>query len=420
MRSILRRREGRRRNITKISRRKQFKRFHTSNPEGLNFKLTEQQIQIQQTARSFAREKILPVAAHYDKTGDFPLPLIKEAHSLGLMNTGIPESAGGLGLGVTESCIVGEELGYGCSGVGTAIAANELGQTPVILAGNDKQKKKYLGWCVEEPISVSYGVTEPGAGSDVAGIKTKAEKKGDKWVLNGQKMWITNCGHAKWFFVLAKTDPNANAGKAFTAFIVESSWPGVKVGRKEWNMGQRCSDTRGVTFENVLVPDENKLGQEGYGFKIAMGTFDITRAPVASMAVGVAQRCLDESVKYALQRKTFGQLLINHQTIANMIADMATGVEASRLLTRLAAAEYDSGRRNTIYASMAKRMAADIANQNATDAVQIHGGNGFNTEYPVEKLFRDAKIFQIYEGTSQIQRNIIARELINLYQSTSK
>jgi len=382
---------------------------------GLSFDLTEEQIQIQKTARSFSREKILPVAKDYDKSGEFPKPLIKEAHGLGLMNTGIPEKYGGLGLHVTESCIVGEELGYGCSGVGTAIAANELAQTPLILAGSDKLKKKYLGWCVEEPINVSYGVTEPGAGSDVAGIKTKVEKQGDKWLLNGQKMWITNCGHAKWFFVLARSDPTANPGKGFTAFIVESSWPGVKVGRKEWNMGQRCSDTRGVTFDNVIIPDENRIGEIGLGFKVAMGTFDITRPPVASMAVGVAQRCIDEAFKYALERKTFGVTLINHQTIANMLADMAVGIESSRLLVRQSAALVDSGKRNTLFASMAKRLAADVANQCATDAVQIYGGNGFNTEYPVEKLFRDAKIFQIYEGTSQIQRNIISRELTGLY-----
>lgn len=381
------------------------------------FNFLKNQEQIQQTARSFAREKILPVANRYDKSGEFPLPIIFEAHSLGLMNTGIPSEYGGVNLGVTASCLIGEELGYGCSGIGTAIAANELAQTPVILSGNDKQKKKYLGWCVNEPISVSYAVTEPIAGSDVAGIKTKAEKKGDKWILNGQKMWITNCGHAKWFFVLARTDPNpkTNAGKAFTAFIVESSWEGVKIGRKEWNMGQRCSDTRGVSFENVVIPDENRLGEEGSGFKIAMGTFDITRPPVASMAVGVSQRCLDETMKYALVRKTMGQAIINHQTISNMIADMATGIEASRLLVRLSASEIDSGKRNTLHASMAKRLAADTANQCATDAIQIFGGNGFNTEYPVEKLFRDAKIFQIYEGTSQIQRLIIARELAGSY-----
>jgi len=182
-------------------------------------------------------------------------------------------------------------------------------------------------------------------------------------------------------------------------------------------LGQRCSDTRGVTFENVVIPDENRLGPEGKGFIVAMGTFDITRPPVASMAVGVAQRCFDEAMKYALQRKTMGTPIIKHQTISNMLADMATGIESSRLLVRLAANQVDSGKRNTLYASMAKRMAADTANQCATDAVQIFGGNGFNSEYPVEKLFRDAKIFQIYEGTSQIQRLIIARELETVYAS---
>jgi len=233
-------------------------------------------------------------------------------------------------------------------------------------------------------------------------------------------MWITNCGYAKWFFVLARTNPNEkNPGKAMTAFIVESSWEGVKVGRKEWNMGQRASDTRGVTFDNVIIPDENRLGQEGFGFKIAMGTFDVTRPPVASMAVGLAQRCFDEAMKYALQRKTMGVTIINHQTISNMLADMATGIESSRLLVRKSSYEVDSGKRNTLYASMAKRFAADHANQCATDAVQIFGGNGFNTEYPVEKLMRDAKIYQIYEGTSQIQRHIIARELTSQYSSTN-
>lgn len=196
------------------------------------------------------------------------------------MNTHVPKEYGGLGFGILENCIVGEELAYGCTGFSTAVNANDLASMPVIIAGNDAQKKKYLGRCVEAPISVSYAVTEPVAGSDVAGIQTKAVKKGDKWILNGQKMWITNCGHANWYFVLAKTDPNAKAGKAFTGFIVERDWKGVVVGRKEWNMGQRCSDTRGVTFEDVEVPDENRLGEVGQGFKIAMGAFDRTRPPV--------------------------------------------------------------------------------------------------------------------------------------------
>lgn len=370
---------------------------------------------MQETARNFARTVILPKAAEYDRTMEYPWEIIKEAHALGLMNTHVPEKYGGLELGCLESCIIGEEIGYACSGIGTAIAANELGQTPVILAGNDQQKKKYLGWCIEEPIVCSYGVTEPGAGSDVAGIRTTAVKEGDKWIINGQKMWITNAGHSSWFFLLARTDKNASAGSAFTGFIVESSWEGVKMGRKEINMGQRASDTRGFTLDNVVVPDENRLGEVGEGFKIAMRTFDFTRPPVASLATGLIERCLDESVKYALERKTMGQPIINHQQVAAMIADMATGLEASRHLARQAATEVDAGKRNTLHASMAKKLASDYAMSAAIDAVQIFGGNGFNTEYPVEKLMRDAKILQIYEGTTQIQKLIIAREIASRF-----
>jgi acyl-CoA dehydrogenase len=332
------------------------------------------------------------------------------------MNTHIPEKFGGPQLGILDAVIVGEELAYGCSGVFTAIAANDLGQMPVIIAGNDAQKKKYLGRCAESPLSVSYAVTEPGAGSDVAGIKTKAERQGDKWILNGQKMWITNAGHANWFFVLARTDPNEKPGRAFTGFIVEAEWKGVQVGRKEINMGQRASDTRGVVFDNVVIPDENRLGEVGEGFKIAMGAFDRTRPPVAAGAVGLSQRAHDESIRYAKQRKTMGKFIIEHQAVATLIANMAIGVEASRLLTHKSAWLIDNGKKNTLYSSMAKAMAADVAMQSATDAVQVFGGNGFNTEYPVEKLMRDAKIFQIYEGTAQIQRLIIAREKATTFE----
>jgi len=246
----------------------------------------------------------------------------------------------------------------------------------------------------------------------VNGAKTRAEKKGDEYVINGQKMWITGAGVANWFFVMARThpDPKAPAGKAFTGFIVEAGTPGMIVGRKEINMGQRCSDTRGITFEDCRVPKENLLGEEGIGFKLAMGAFDKTRPPVAAGAVGLAQRALDEATKYALQRKTFGTEIINHQAIAHMIAEMAINIEASRLVMYRAAWEIDQGRRNTYYASIAKAIAGETAVKSALDAVQIFGGNGFNTEYPVEKLMRDSKIFQIYEGTTQIQKLVIARE----------
>uniref|UniRef100_A0ABI7Y212 Medium-chain acyl-CoA dehydrogenase n=1 Tax=Felis catus TaxID=9685 RepID=A0ABI7Y212_FELCA len=339
---------------------------------GFNFELTEQQKEFQATARKFAREEVIPVAAEYDKTGEYPVPLIKKAWELGLMNTHIPGSCGGLGLGIFDACLITEELAYGCTGIQTCIEANSLGQMPIIIAGNDQQQKKYLGRMTEEPLMCAYCVTEPGAGSDVASIKTKAEKKGDEYIINGQKMWITNGGKANWYFLLARSDPDPKtpAGKAFTGFIVEADTPGVQIGRK-----------------------------------------------VAAGAVGLAQRALDEATKYALERKTFGKLLVEHQGISFLLAEMAMKVELARLSYQRAAWEVDSGRRNTYYASIAKAFAADVANQLATDAVQIFGGSGFNTEYPVEKLMRDAKIYQIYEGTAQIQRLIIAREHIGKYKN---
>jgi len=258
----------------------------------------------------------------------------------------------------------------------------------------------------------AYGVTEPGAGSDVAGLATKAVKKGDDWVINGQKMWITNSGHANWFFVLAKTS-NEGTGKSFTGFIVDADAPGVTVGKKEINMGQRCSDTRGVTFEDVVVKDENRLGNVGQGFKIAMGAFDITRPLVASGALGLSRRALDEATRYALERKTMGKPIAEHQAVSFMLADMAIGYEASKGLVYKSAFLRDQGKRNTYFASIAKAYAGEVANKNAADAVQIFGGNGFNCEYPVEKLMRDAKIFMIYEGTSQIQRLIISRAVLD-------
>ncbi|NWW82567.1 ACADM protein, partial [Climacteris rufus] len=389
----------------------------------LKIELSDEQKEFQATARKFAVEEIIPVAAQYDKTGEYPVPLIKRAWELGLMNSHIPESCGGLGLGSFEACLITEELAYGCTGVQTAIEANSLGQMPVIIAGNEHQQKKYLGRMTEEPMMCAYCVTEPGAGSDVAGIKTKAEKKGDEYVINGQKMWITNGGKANWYFLLARTnpDPKTPASKAFTGFIVEADSPGIQIGRKEMNMGQRCSDTRGIVFEDVRVPKENVLIAEGAGFKIAMGAFDKTRPPVsignnmvikysrnfcffysvlysiqvAAGAVGLAKRALDEATRYALERKTFGKAIVEHQAVSFLLAEMAMKVELARMAYQRAAWEVDAGRRNTYYASIAKAFAGDIANQVAADAVQIFGGNGFNTEYPVEKLMRDAKIYQV-------------------------
>lgn len=385
---------------------------------GFNFELSQEQKEIQETARKFAREEIIPKAPELDKTGQYPTEIIKKAWELGLVNGTVPQKYGGTGLTLFDGCLVAEELAYGCTGIATAMTANELGQAPLLLGGSEELKSEYLGRLTKEPLMCAYCVTEPGTGSDVAGVKTKAEKKGDSYIINGQKMWITNGGVANWYFVLARTnpDPKCPASKAMTGFIVDADSKGITRGRKEWNMGQRASNTTGVTFEDVEVPAKNVLAAEGAGFKIAMGAFDKTRPPVAAGATGLAQRALDEATKYAFERKTFGQLIAEHQAIQFMLAEMAMGVELSRMAWMRAAWQTDNGQRNTYFASIAKAFAGDVANKCAADAVQIFGGNGFNSEYPVEKLMRDAKIYQIYEGTAQIQRIIIAREHFNSFK----
>lgn len=380
--------------------------------DGLSFTLNEEQQGVKELAEKFVAEEVIPVAAEYDKTGAFPWDIVKKAHEIGLMNIGLPEEYGGMGCDLVSSCILEETIAYGCAGVAVALGGNGLACAPLRVAANEEQAKEYYGRLLAEPLIAAYCVTEPVAGSDVSGLKTKAVQYGDEWVLNGNKMWITGGGVANWYFVLARSDPDPKAkpGKAFTAFIVDADLPGVIPGRKEINMGQRCSDTRGITFEDVRVPAKNVLGEVGSGFKYAMNAFDKTRPGVAAAAVGLANRALDEAAKYTLQRKTFGTRIANHQAIQFMLADMATGVELARLMTLMSAWELDQGRRNTYYASIAKSYASDVANKNASDCVQIFGGNGYNCDYPAEKLMRDAKIYQIYEGTSQIQRLIIARE----------
>ncbi|MCK6529961.1 acyl-CoA dehydrogenase family protein [Myxococcota bacterium] len=378
----------------------------------MSFELSETQQQFQQLARDFVRSEVIPAAAHHDETGEFPRAVLEKAWAAGLMNTHVPEEYGGLGLGTLDGCVIAEEMAYGCTGIGTAMEANTLAEMPVIVAGNDDQKRRYLQPMVERLGFAAYAVTEPGAGSDVAAAKTTARRDGDTYVINGTKMWITNAGVADWYFVLAKTDPDAGV-KGFSGFIVDRASPGITVGKKEMNMGQRASDTRGLTFEDVVVPAANRLGEEGQGFVIAMKAFDKTRPLVSAAAVGLARRAMDEAVAYARERKTFGRPIAAHQAIAFMIADMAKDIEAARLLVWRAAWEIDQHRRNTRFASYAKAFAADTAMRVATDAVQVLGGYGYSKEYPVEKLMRDAKIFQIYEGTSQIQRLIIGKEIFD-------
>jgi len=376
----------------------------------VSFRLTDDQKQIQQLARDFAKKEIMPAARHHDESGEFPVEIVKKAWEAGLVNTKIPVDYGGLGLGVFETVLIAEELGYGCTGITTAIEGNNLAEAPLIVAGSDSLKKRFLAPMIDEFKMAAYCVTEPGAGSDVAGLRTTAVKKGDHWVINGTKQWITNAAKADWYFVLAYTDPS-QGHRGMTGFVVPRETPGVSVGRKEWNMGQRASDTRQVVFEDVAIPLDNIVGAEGHGFKIAMAAFDITRPMVAACAVGLANRACHEAITYAKERKTFGKPISDYQAISFMIADMAKAVEAGRLLCWKAAWQFDEGERNSLAAAYAKCFAADEAMKIAIDAVQVFGGYGFNTEYPVEKLMRDAKIFQIYEGTSQIQRLIIARHL---------
>ncbi len=375
----------------------------------VSFGLTEEQVMIQQLARDFARNEIAPVAEHYDKSHEFPWPVIKKAQEMGLTAMSVPEEYGGLGLSLFEEVLVAEELAWGCSGMSTAIGVNGLAFSPILVAGNDKQKKEYGGRMVDGELA-GYCATEPEAGSDVAGIKTTAVKNGDHYILNGSKMFITGGTVANYFTVFAYTDP-AQRYNGMSCFIVDRDWVGVSVGKPFDKMGQHASDTAEVIFEDVKVPTSHLLGQEGIGFMIAMKVFDRSRPPTAAGAVGVAQRALDESIQYAKERTTWGKPLWQHQVMGHMIADMAMQVEASRLLVWKAAWSVDAGERNTTAAAFAKAYAADACMKVTTDAVQVFGGYGYMSEYPVEKLMRDAKIFQIYEGTSQIQRNIVVREL---------
>ncbi|MFN8372239.1 MAG: acyl-CoA dehydrogenase family protein [Anaerolineae bacterium] len=378
---------------------------------GVGFELTTEQKMLQKLARDFTAEEIIPVAAEYDEHAKFPEEIFHKARELGIVNMNIPAEYGGVGATAFEECLVAEELGYGCTGIGTSITTNGLGSLPIILAGNDQQKRYWLGdRLVDKGQFVSYGVTEAAAGSNVVGIQTRAEKKNGHYVINGSKTFITNASHANFFTVFAKTDPSAGH-RGMTCFIIDREMPGVSVGKKFDKLGQRASDTAEIVFENVEVPAENMVGKEGQGFYLAMGVFDHSRPGVAAAAVGLQRRALEECVKYAKEREAFGVPIYQHQAIGHKIADMAINYEASRLLVWQAAWQVDMNIANPKVPAYAKAFAADMATKAAVDAVQVFGGYGFMKEYPVEKLLRDVKIFQIYEGTSEIQRNIIVREL---------
>jgi len=384
--------------------------IETGVASGVSFELSPEQRELRALAREFAQKEIRPKAAEYDEHSTHPADVIAKAHEVGLMNLHVPEALGGLGLSAFDGMLVGEELNWGCSGIGTSIGANGLGAAPVLIAGTEEQQEQWLPPLVEEPILCSFGLTEPDAGSDVARMKSTAERRGDEYVLNGSKTFITNAGHAAWTVVFAKTD-SSNGHRGISAFVVPMDTPGVQIEKHLDKMGQRSTDTSAFALTDVVVPAGNRLGEEGDGFKIAMKTLDFTRPGTSAGAVGVAQAAFELAVEYAKERVTFDVPIAMHQGVNFMIADMATEIEAARLLVWQSAWLHDQGKRATLQSSFAKRFSADMAMKVTTDAVQVFGGYGYIKEYPVEKLMRDAKLFQIYEGTSQIQRLVIAKEI---------
>jgi acyl-CoA dehydrogenase len=377
----------------------------------LDFNLSEEQAALSDAARRFAKERIIPAAAAADRDAKFPREIFEEAWKLGLINTTVPPEYGGAGLGELDNALITEQLAYGCTGIQTSMLANTLAATPILLGGSDAQKRKYLGMLTSEPRFASYCTTEPSGGSDVAALKTQFKKVGNDYVLSGEKCWITNASLASFYVVFATADASKKH-KGIAAFFVDRETPAVHVGKHEDKMGQRASDTAAVHFEEVKVSAANLLAPEGEGFKLAMETFNQTRPDIGAMATGLMQRCLDESVAYARERKAFGVAIGEHQLVGAMLADMAIRTEATRLLYQKAAWNLDHGVRMPIASAFAKAFGADAAMQCSIDAVQVFGGNGYVKDYPVEKLMRDAKVLQIYEGTSQIQRVVISRALL--------
>jgi len=376
------------------------------------FYLTDDQRAIRDLARKIARERILPYAARYDEAEAYPEEAMRAIADSGLYGIWVPEEYGGGAMGCLALSLVQEEIAYACAATATNYGATPLGGLPIVIAGSEEQKKKYLPRLATGEITAAYSLSEPGAGSDAAGLRTRAERRGDRYVLNGSKQWCSNGDHAGVLTVFATVDP-AKRAKGVTAFLIEPGIPGFSVGKKERKLGIRASPTVALHFTDCEVPVAQRLGAEGEGFEIAMKTLDVTRPATGAMAVGVAQAALDAAVGYAKERQQFGQPIAAFQGIQFMLADMAMQVHAARLMVHHAARQVDAGiTGNTYEASMAKCWAGDAAMKVATDAVQVFGGYGYTREFPVERFFRDAKIMQIYEGTNQIQRVVIARELL--------
>lgn len=377
----------------------------------ISFGLTDEQKQIQALTRQFTREQVIPVAAQHDQAESYPAEVIREAHALGLLNTGIPSELGGLGLGMLDESILGEELAFGCMGIFTIIMASELGITPLLLAGTLEQQERFLKPLLDSGGLAAFALSEADNGSDAAGLSTRARIEGDEIILNGSKMWITNGGLADFTVVFATLDPTLRS-RGVVAVVVENDRPGQTHAKITGKLGQRASYTAELTFENVRVPLTNLLGEAGDGFRIAMQTLDQTRIPVAAGSVGIARRALEESLAYSEERSAFGRPIQQFQAIQFKLADMKIALETARLATWHAAWLVDSGQPHSQASAIAKTYASDIAFSAANEAIQIHGGYGYVNEFPVEKLLRDAKLNQIYEGTNEIQRVVIARSLL--------
>src|SRR3977135_1157160 len=378
----------------------------------MDFSLTDEQQRLVDTARKFTREKIIPVAQKLDEHGTFPKEICEQAWGIGLMNAEIPQEYGGLGLSTLDHVLMAEEVNYGCAGIGTTLLGNTLAAMPIIPAGTAEPQKTGLGMLTEAPIFAAYACSEPDAGSDVAGMRTTVRKVGDEYVMTGQKRWITNGGYASWYTVFGRIGDPKDRHKGITCFVGPRDTPGVSVGKKEDKLGQRASNTTDVLFDDVKLTRANVVGGEGEGFKIAMKTFDRSRPWIAAGATGIMRRALDESRRYALERQAFGPPIAQFPAGRCTLTEMEMKYEATRLLMLKAAWSITQGKLDAIESSYAKAFGADSAMAVATDAVQIFGGYGYTKEYPVEKPMRDAKLLQIYEGTSQLQRLVIARSLL--------
>jgi acyl-CoA dehydrogenase len=381
----------------------------------LNFQLSPEQLKLQKKAREFALKEILPVAWYYDEIDETPLPVLKKAYESGLMNGDIPKKYGGQGWGLIEAVVLTEELSAACPGLATSIFDNSLGMEPLLLCNNEPLKKKYFSKILKEFKLICFATSEPGMGSDVAGIRCKAERDGDDYILNGTKYWITNGGISDYMSIFATVDPDSQH-EGICAFLVERDWPGVSIGRKIPKLGQRASNTVGINFKDVRVPKENVIAPPGEGFVLAMQTFSRTRPAIGALAVGAARSAMEFATDYAKKRRAFGTKIADFQAIQHKIAEMYQKVETSRLLVWKAAWEADNQMDPTISASIAKFYATEAALEVANEALQIFGGYGYTKMFPIEKLLRDARLYRIYEGTSEVQRYIVSGYAMNVYQ----